>query len=66
MPDADRFSIADLPPLRIAADYWSLRWVDEARESYAVRKNIALPFRGSRDQGVMATVHAGGADSPPN
>ena len=60
MPDADRFSLSDLPPLRVAADYWSLRWVDEARESYAVRKNVALPFHASRDRGAMATVHAGG------
>ena len=60
MPDADRFTVADLPPLRLDADYWSLRWVDEVCESYAVRKNVALPFCASTDRGAMATVHAGG------
>ena len=60
MPDADRFTVADLPPLRLDADYWSLRWVDETCESYAVRKDVALPFCASTDRGVMATVHAGG------
>jgi predicted Zn-dependent protease len=60
MPDADRFTLADLPPLSLGADYWSLRWVDEACETYAVRKNVALPFCARTDRGVMATVHAGG------
>jgi len=60
VPDADRFTVADLPPLRLDADYWSLRWVDETCESYAVRKDVALPFCASTDRGVMATVHAGG------
>ena len=44
MHDADRFIAADLPPLRLPVDYWSLRWVHEARECHAVRKNVALPF----------------------
>jgi predicted Zn-dependent protease len=60
MPDAERFTVADLPPLRKPVDYWSLRWVDESRECHAVRKNVALPFHASRDCGVMATVHADG------
>jgi len=60
MPDADRFSASELPPLRFAADYWSLRFVDETAESYAVRKNVALPFTASTDRGAMATVYAGG------
>jgi predicted Zn-dependent protease len=60
MPDSDRFALSDLPPLRLAADFWSLRWVDESRESFAVRKNLALPFRAGSDRGAMATVHADG------
>ena len=60
MPDADRFALTDLPPLRLNADFWSLRWVDETSENYAVRKNIALPYCADSDRGVMATVYAGG------
>jgi len=60
MPDADRFALSDLPPLRLDADFWSLRWVEEGSESYAVRKNVALPFSACTDRGVMATVYAGG------
>ncbi len=60
MPDADRFTLPDLPPLRLDADFWSLRWVDETCESYAVRKNVALPLRRRTDRGAMATVYAGG------
>jgi predicted Zn-dependent protease len=60
MPDAERFTLSDLPPLRLDADFWSLRWVDEAVESYAVRKNVAQPFAVCTDRGVMATAYAGG------
>src|SRR5450631_2549351 len=60
MPDADRFALSDLPPLRLDADFWSLRWTDEVIETYAVRKNVALPFSACTDRGVMATVYAGG------
>ena len=60
MPDAERFALSDLPPLRIDADFWSLRWVDEEFESYAVRKNVAQPFAVCTDRGVMATAYAGG------
>jgi predicted Zn-dependent protease len=60
MADADRIEASDLPPLRFAADYWSLRFVDETAESYAVRKNVALPFAATSDRGAMATVYAGG------
>jgi predicted Zn-dependent protease len=60
MPDADRFSLSDLPPLRLDADFWSLRWVDEVIETYAVRKSVALPFAACTEHGVMATVYAGG------
>ena len=60
MPDADRFTLSDLPPLSVDADFWSLRWVDEVHESYAVRRNVALPHSTGSDRGVMATVYAGG------
>jgi predicted Zn-dependent protease len=60
MPDADHFRLSDLPSLKLQADFWSLRWVEEIDESYCVRKNIALPFSASTDRGVMATVHANG------
>ena len=60
MPDADRFALTDLPPLHLDADFWSLRWVAETSENYAVRKNIALPYCADSDRGVMATVYAGG------
>jgi len=49
-----------LPTLDVAADFWSLRFVDESSESYAVRKNVPQPLEVSTDRGVMATVHAGG------
>jgi len=60
MPDADRFTLSDLAPLSLDADFWSLRWVEEACDSYAVRKNVAQPYAASTDRGVMATVYAGG------
>jgi predicted Zn-dependent protease len=50
----------DLPRVTIDADYWSLRFVDQASTACAVRKNVALPLERSRDRGVMATVYAGG------
>ena len=44
MPDADRFALPDLASLAPhAADFWSLRFVEETRENFAVRKNVALP-----------------------
>jgi predicted Zn-dependent protease len=49
-----------LPPIEIAADYWSLRFVEEIAESFSVRKNVPQPHRVSADRGVMATVHADG------
>ena len=49
-----------LPPLEVDADFWSLRFVDESSDCYAVRKNVAMPFATSRDRGVMATVYADG------
>jgi len=60
MPDADRFTLSDLPPLSLDADFWSLRLVDAASRSCEVRKNVALPPSGCTDRGAMATVHAGG------
>jgi predicted Zn-dependent protease len=56
MPDT-RYLI---PETDIRADYWSLRFVDERAESFAVRKNVAMPFLASTDRGVMATVYADG------
>src|SRR5665213_3276403 len=52
-----------LPAIDIDADFWSLRFVDEATDSYVVRKNVALPFATSLDSGAMATVYANGAAS---
>ncbi len=49
-----------LPALDVAADFWSLRFVEESSESYAVRKNVPQPLEVSTDRGVMATVHADG------
>jgi len=50
----------DLPRLTIAADYWSLRFVDQTATTCAVRKNVPLPLSRARDRGVMATVYADG------
>jgi predicted Zn-dependent protease len=46
--------------IRVDADFWSLREVEAASESYAVRKDVALPFFAATDRGAMATVYAGG------
>ncbi len=59
MPDADRLTLTDLPRLP-AADFWSLRFVEEHCETYAVRKNVAMPFVASTDRGAMATVYVDG------
>ena len=50
----------DFRVLRCAADFWSLRMVDEHVENYCVRKNVALPPSMSLDSGAMLTVYAGG------
>ncbi len=60
MPDSVRFPPPGFTAPRLEADYWSLRFVDEASEAYAVRKNVALPPAFAHDRGVMATVCAGG------
>ena len=49
-----------LPSFDVRADFWSLRFVDERCESYAVRKNVAMPYVASTDRGVMATVYVDG------
>jgi len=51
-----------LPRLDVAADFWSLRFVLETSESFAVRKNVPLPYSVSSDVGVMGTVYADGGD----
>ena len=51
---------APLPDFDLAADFWSLRLVEESCDSYTVRKNVALPFATMTDRGVMATVYADG------
>ena len=42
------------------ADFWSLRFVEETSASYAVRKNVPLPFAAATDRGVMASVYVDG------
>jgi predicted Zn-dependent protease len=49
-----------LPAVDIEADYWSLRFVRETCESFAVRKNVPLPYAVLDDTGVMASVYADG------
>ncbi|MEP7061961.1 MAG: DNA gyrase modulator, partial [Betaproteobacteria bacterium] len=49
-----------LPAVDIDCDFWSLRFVEEASDSYIVRKDVALPFATAVDKGVMASVYAGG------
>ena len=49
-----------LPAFDLRADFWSLRFVEERSESYAVRKNVAMPLVASTDRGAMATVYADG------
>ncbi len=49
-----------LPAFPIHADFWSLRFVDERSESYAVRKNVPMPLAAITDRGAMATVYADG------
>jgi predicted Zn-dependent protease len=59
MPDSLSFDArASVPP--IDADFWSLRFVEEACEAFAVRKNVPQPWSLTTDRGVMASVYAGG------
>ena len=50
----------DLPRVTFAADYWSLRFVDQTATTCTVRKNVPLPLERSHERGVMATVYADG------
>src|SRR5437879_6769827 len=49
-----------LPAFDIHADFWSLRFVEEICASYAVRKNVPLPYASAADRGVMASVYVDG------
>ena len=49
-----------VPSFHVRADFWSLRFVDERSESYAVRKNVPMPLSAVTDRGAMATVYADG------
>ncbi len=49
-----------LPSFDVRADFWSLRFVDERSEDYAVRKNVPMPLVATTDRGAMATVYADG------
>jgi predicted Zn-dependent protease len=49
-----------LPAFNIRADFWSLRFVEETCDSYAVRKNVPQPFAAAIDRGAMATVYVDG------
>ena len=42
------------------ADFWSLRFVDERAECYAVRKNVPQPPFYVSDRGAMLTAYAAG------
>jgi predicted Zn-dependent protease len=49
-----------LPPRAFAADFWSLRFVEETSESFSVRKGVPQPWSMSTDRGVMASVYVDG------
>jgi len=49
-----------LPRFDVSADFWSLRFVHETCDSYAVRKNVPLPFAVSTNAGAMASVYVDG------
>jgi predicted Zn-dependent protease len=49
-----------VPSAKLDADYWSLRFVEETSQSFAVRKNVPQPLGLLTDRGVMASVYAGG------
>src|SRR4051812_27011049 len=50
----------NLPSFDVRADFWSLRFVEERSESFAVRKNVAMPFEAATDRGAMATAYVDG------
>ncbi|WP_322044293.1 TldD/PmbA family protein [Paraburkholderia sp. J67] len=45
--------------LRSAADFWSVRFVDERTDDHTVRNDVALPSRQVRERGAMVTAWAG-------
>ncbi|WP_027817547.1 TldD/PmbA family protein [Paraburkholderia bannensis] len=45
--------------LRSAADFWSVRFVDERIDYHTVRNDVALPSRQVRERGAMVTAWAG-------
>ncbi|MFC0402164.1 TldD/PmbA family protein [Paraburkholderia rhizosphaerae] len=45
--------------LRGAADFWSVRFVDERTDDHSVRNDIALPSRHVRERGAMVTAWVG-------
>ncbi len=45
--------------LRSAADFWSVRFVDERTDDHCVRNDVALPARQVRERGAMVTAWAG-------
>jgi predicted Zn-dependent protease len=45
--------------LRSAADFWSVRFVDERADDHSVRNDVALPARQVRERGAMVTAWAG-------
>jgi predicted Zn-dependent protease len=49
-----------LPAFDLDADYCSLRFVLERSATFAVRKDVPLPFAATTDRGVMASVYADG------
>ena len=49
-----------IPTLRLDADFWSLRFVEETCQSFAVRKNVPQPLSAVTERGVMASVYADG------
>jgi len=61
MSDADLDAIADrFRAVAPAADFCSLRLVDERNEHLAVRRGVVQPPRVSLDRGAMITVWQGG------
>ncbi len=49
-----------VPSFDLAADFWSLRYVVEESEYFAVRKSVPQPFSATTDRGLMATVYVDG------
>jgi predicted Zn-dependent protease len=45
--------------LRPAADFWSVRFVDERTDDHTVRNDVPLPPRHVRERGAMVTAWAG-------